>query len=105
MGFPLNDSVCTIMVFADDIVLVATSVQHMQIMAREVEGTLLLAGLEVQAEKTVIAKNSFCERRSIELGGIGLKDSTELMILGCVVDLEGECTKDVIYKIKQGWKC
>ena len=91
-GFKAWDAFFPCLVFADDIILVATSASQAELMLAELNATLKTAGLDLQLQKSCVCHNNFAALvDSIVVEGVPIPIATAdegLAILGVIVPFD-----------------
>jgi hypothetical protein len=108
-GFLLCDGtrLCAL-AFADDILLIASTWEEMQIMMTELANTLSLHGLDIQPEKCCAMGNRFAgPPADILLRDIIIKNTSGadgFVFLGTLLTIDGSCILEVRARIASAWR-
>ena len=90
--------------FADDIVLIAESVEELQEMLNDLNRESLRVGLKMNKSKTKVMFNDNMQSEEIKIGTETLEEVNEYIYLGQIIKLTYDKDSEVKRRINIGWK-
>jgi hypothetical protein len=105
VGFAVDDFRVGAIAYADDIVLVAHSPEHLQHMAADIVQELQAVGLGIGAAKTHWTSTPPLEDAYLEIEGSRVRWEPSITFVGTVVDLSGTSAPAISHRMAQADKC
>jgi hypothetical protein len=104
-GFSVDSFYVSGIAYADDIVLVAHTAEHLQEMAADVARELRAVGLGIGAAKTHWTSTPTQEGAHLNVEGSLVAWEPAITFVGTVIDLSGTCGPAMAYRMAQADKC
>jgi hypothetical protein len=104
-GFSVDAFYVSGIAYADDIVLVAHSPAHLQLMAADIAQELRAIGLGIGAAKTHWTSTPALVGAQLVVEGTSVEWEPAITFVGTVVDLRGTCGPAFAYRMAQADKC
>jgi hypothetical protein len=104
-GFSVDDFHVSAIAYADDIVLVAHSPEHLQFMVADIVHELQAIGLGIGAAKTHWTSTPPLEDTHLDIVGSQVKWETSITFVGTIVDLSGTSAPAISHRMAQADKC
>lgn len=101
-GFPIDGKKISNLRFADDIVLISTNTEEMQIMVNELNVAGKRIGLEMNMEKTKVMVNQWCEGM-IHLNGTVIQQVDSYVYLGREINMNNDLTAEISRRRRAAW--
>ena len=99
MGLEINGKRINNLRFADDVVLVAESAEHLQIMLDDLYSESKKAGMEINLSKTKIFSNEN-NQKPIKIGETCLERTDKIIYLGQLISLQNQTENEVKRRIE-----
>ena len=103
-GVLINGERLTHLRFADDIVLVAESIEQLQTMLNTLDRRGLAVGLKINRTKTKYMRSDGVAAGRITVGSDELEEVQDYVYLGQEVNMRRDMEKEISRRIRAGWK-
>jgi hypothetical protein len=104
LGFVVDAYRLSALCYADDIILVAHTAEHLALMAADIVDKLKEIGLGIGAEKTHWSSTPAQEGTTLTIEGVQICWESNLTFVGTVIDLSGNSGPAILYRMAQADK-
>jgi hypothetical protein len=104
-GIPINGKRLNNLRFADDVALIAESMEDIEICLNELTNASKARGLRINMEKTKLLRNPYARHGNVKIGNTTIEEVGSYVYLGQTISLQNrDMSSEVSRRIQAGWR-